>query len=271
MRRRVPVSLATLVTIGLVAVCSGGAPRLLSAQERAMTPLDQATVNDLAEGKRWFDSQCALCHGIGGVGGSGPLLRRPTLGSAPSDADLVQVVRQGIPGTDMPSFMWRFTVQTAWQVAAYVRSLGRVPAEPANGDAAHGAQVYADRGCASCHVLGGHGEALGPELTRIGTTRGLAHLRAALIDPAQDIPRGHVTVRARTRDGQQIQGVRIAEDVFWLHLRDVRGRRHSLRKSELASYERQLGVSLMPSYASILTERELDDLVAYLSSLRGTP
>ena len=241
----------------------------VSSAQPAVAPLAAASDVDLAEGKRWFDSQCALCHGIAGTGGSGPLLQRSQLRSATNDDELVSVVWRGIPGTDMPSSVWGFTERVAWQVAAYVRSLGRVQPETPRGDPAAGVEVYAARNCSSCHVIDGEGQALGPELTQIGATRGLAHLRQALVDPNASLPGGHVTVRATTRDAREIQGVRLDEDVFWLHLRDARGTRHSFRKADLVSHERQLDVSLMPSYASILSESELDDLVSYLSSLRG--
>jgi len=56
--------------------------------------------------------------------------------------------------------------------------------------------------------------------------------------------------------------------VFWVHVRDARGV-HTLQKSELTSLDRQLDASLMPSYASRLSDADLDDLVAYLTTLRG--
>ncbi len=39
-------------------------------------PLAVATPADVTSGKRIFDSQCALCHGIGGTGGRGPALTK---------------------------------------------------------------------------------------------------------------------------------------------------------------------------------------------------
>jgi mono/diheme cytochrome c family protein len=45
---------------------------------------------------------------------------------------------------------------------------------------------------------------------------------------------------------------------------------HTLEKSALKDVVREIDASLMPSYASRLKDAELDDLVAYLSTLRGT-
>ena len=39
-------------------------------------PLAAAKSDDIAAGKKVFDSQCALCHGIGGTGGRGPALTK---------------------------------------------------------------------------------------------------------------------------------------------------------------------------------------------------
>jgi len=43
---------------------------------------------------------------------------------------------------------------------------------------------------------------------------------------------------------------------------------HTLEKSQLSRLDRELEASLMPSYATRLAAGDLDDLVAYLASLR---
>ena len=232
-------------------------------------PLVNAGAKDLAEGKRTFDSQCAWCHGVDGTGGTGPNLQRATLRNAATDTALAQLVRNGIPGTEMPSFAIALTDHMAWQTAAYVKSLGRTKAKPLPGDAQRGAALYSSNGCASCHVLSGSGGALGPELTRIGTLRGPSYLRDALIKPEATHPPGYLVVRATRADGSDVRGVRVNEDVFYILVRDAGGNVHSLEKATLAKLERQLEASLMPSYATRLSEAQLDDMVAYLAGLRG--
>ena len=74
-------------------------------------------------------------------------------------------------------------------------------------------------------------------------------------------------MRARTRDGKVIQGIRCNEDSFTVQLKDASGTYHSFRKADLTEYERQAGKSAMPAYR--LSAAESDDLVAYLASLRG--
>jgi putative heme-binding domain-containing protein len=201
----------------------------------------------------------------------GPSLQRVTLRHVKVDADLVTVVRNGIPGTEMPSFVYSLTESMAWRTAAYVRSLGRTPVSPLPGNAQRGAALYEAKGCASCHVIGGRGGVAGPELTAIGALRGPSYLRQAIIEPEEAHPQGYLVVRAVRRSGGEIRGNRVDEDAFWLHLRDAAGIVHVLDKKTLARFDREFTGSLMPSYASLLSATELDDVVTYLASLRDAP
>jgi putative heme-binding domain-containing protein len=239
---------------------------LLSAQSK---PLSNADASELAAGKRVFDAQCAWCHGTDGTGGAGPSLQRPDLRHASSDADLVSIVKNGIAATEMPGFQWSLTDAMTWRTAAYVRSLGRRPAEPLRGDAGRGAAVYEAKGCQTCHVIAGRGTAVGPELTAIGALRGSAYLRESIVKPEAAHPPGYLVVRAVARAGAEVRGIRIDEDVFWIHLRDAAGTLHVLEKKHLQRVDRELTGTLMPSYASVLSADDLDNLVAYLSSRRS--
>ena len=78
-------------------------------------------------------------------------------------------------------------------------------------------------------------------------------------------------VQVVARDGRTVRGVRLNEDAFTLQLRDASGAFHSFRKSDVKSITKEKGASLMPNYRSRLSAGELDDLVAYLSGLGGTP
>ena len=72
-----------------------------------------------------------------------------------------------------------------------------------------------------------------------------------------------------TANGQRLRGVRLNEDPFTIQLRDAGSRLHSFRKAELQEVKKEIGVSTMPSYKDAFTAAELDDLIAYLASLRG--
>src|SRR6516164_5721001 len=57
---------------------------------------------DLARGEKLFQIHCARCHGAKGEGSRGPALNRPKLPRATDDAALVQIIDDGIRGTEMP-------------------------------------------------------------------------------------------------------------------------------------------------------------------------
>ena len=240
-------------------------PLAAAAQTRPARPAVSA---DASAGKRIFDAQCAWCHGTDGDGGTGPNLHG-RLQHATDLNSIVNIVVAGIPGTEMPSFRSPLTERSARQVAAYVRSLGRTRASRTSGDATRGADLYETRGCAICHVISGQGGVHGPDLTSIGASRGPTYLREALVKPEAAHPPGYLVVRAVQKSGGDIRGIRVNEDVFWILVRDGTGTLHTLRKSDLAEIERLPAASLMSSYASYLSPAETDDLVAYLSTLRG--
>jgi putative heme-binding domain-containing protein len=218
------------------------------------------------EGRKIFESQCALCHGQTGTGGRGPSLHRPKLKHAPDDEALALVIAEGIP-PEMPG-AWQLTPREVMSVAAYVRSLGAIPPEKLPGDAARGERIYQAKGCAACHIVDGKGEGFGPELSDIGARRNAAHLRQAVQRPASALPEDFLYVAATTAAGT-VRGIRVNEDSFFIQIKDARGQFHSFAKAELKDLKRLRGETPMPSFESALSAAELDDLVAYLASLKG--
>jgi cytochrome c oxidase cbb3-type subunit 3 len=223
---------------------------------------------DLASGRRIFDAQCAWCHGNEGDGGTGPNLHG-RLRHATTVASIVDIITNGIAGTDMPSFRLGLTERSTRQAATYVMSLSRSAPRSGSGNAERGAALYQSNGCGSCHAIDGRGGILGPELTAIGGRRGSVYLRESLVKPAASHPPGYLVVRAVLASGAEVRGIRVNEDVFWITIRDAGGTIHTLQKSELARVDRELEATLMPSYESRLSSAELDDLIAYLATLRG--
>ncbi len=220
--------------------------------------------DDLARGKKLYEGFCSLCHGQTGTGGKGPNLAQPVLPRAANDEALVEVIREGIRGTEMPGF-WQLTDGEVKQLASYVKSLGRIEPEKLPGDAARGKALYESKGCASCHIVRGVGTGIGPELSEIGARRSGAYLREAIVNPAAAVPEGFLVVNVTAGD-RTVKGMRVNEDSFSIQVRDASGKFHSFRKAEVR-IDRAPNVSIMPAYK--MTDSELDDLVAYLAGLRG--
>ena len=246
-----------------------------SAAALPESPIPTQTPEDLARGRRLFQGQCARCHGMDGAGGTGPGLNRSVLGRAPDDQALFSVIKEGIPGTEMPR-AWQMIEGEIWQVAGYVRSLGQTARVSLPGKPDRGKRLYETKGrCATCHIVGGQGGSFGPDLTEIGTRRGVTHLRSALLNPGSSKARdsaGYISflvMRVVVQDGREVRGIRINEDTFTLQIRDADNRVHSFRKQELKELTREPRESLMPSYQAVFSPTEIDDLLAYLASLRG--
>lgn len=254
---------------GLALACAGWLLLVASAGSAQTKPPRLPSPTDANAGKQVFDSQCAWCHGTDGEGGTGPNLRG-RMRYATDVKSIADLVLNGIPGTEMPSFRSPLTERSIQQVATYVGSLSRNAARPVPGNAQHGAALYQSNGCASCHVVNGAGGVLGPELTAIGSRRGGPYLREALVKPEASHPPGYVVVRATQANGPEIRGNRVNEDVFWIQIRDSGGTVHTLEKATLTTLERQLDGTMMPSYGTRLSGADLDDLIAYLVTLRGT-
>jgi cytochrome c oxidase cbb3-type subunit III len=236
-------------------------------------------------GEYEFRINCALCHGLGAHGGGrGPDLTRAQKKHTHSDAEMFQVISNGIPGTAMPANGTNgqgvgMTDEEIWQIIAYIRSVEvKAPAKPL-GNAAHGKELfYGDANCALCHMVDGKGGRLGPELTSVGGSR----TREAIIDSVRnpsrrlawgltestkEFPQEYETVTVVTANGKEIRGVTLNEDSFSVQLMDSDEKIHLLEKDKLLSF-RKSRESLMPKYnADVLNDKDLEDIVAYLTSL----
>jgi cytochrome c oxidase cbb3-type subunit III len=258
-------------------LCAGALFLAAALTPRPLSAAQGST--DVAEGKKLFQGMCVTCHGFEGAGGDAPSLNRPKLDRAPDDDALRAVIGEGLPDRGMPRIR-RLTNNELRQLVSYVRSLGRTASLPSSANPQKGSELYKELGCASCHIVNGQGGSLGPELTSIGRLRGAEYLRQGIVDPGAALPRGTLPIPARgfgeflpvlvvTREGREVRGMRINEDNFTIQLRDASNTLHSFRKSDLEQIRKQQGQSLMPSFRARLSGSELNDLVAYLSSLRG--
>jgi putative heme-binding domain-containing protein len=212
-----------------------------------------------------FANRCADCHGPDAKGKLGPDLTQRWARGA-SDESAFDVIRNGVPGSSMPPS--GAPDNEIWAIVAYLRSISIVPQLASTGDAARGRALFANE-CASCHQVSGEGGALGPDLTSIGATRSRVSLTAALREPSASVALGFRAVTAVTRSGERVEGVVKGEDAFSLQVVTVGGELEAFQKRDLEGLERS-SKSLMPVYdSSKLSDAALEDLLAYLGTLRG--
>ena len=270
--RRTAARCAALVAIAIG--LAGG--RFLIAQDRAAgrpesrparNPLE-GNAQAISNGAAMFRTRCAGCHGPDAHGYLGPDLTA-FWAAGGTDDRMFDTVRRGVPGTEMiGADPQRVLDKEIWQMLAYIRTLSAVPAAPPTGDAANGERIFRAN-CNGCHRVNGRGGLLGPDLSRIGSARPRAGLQSKIRGSADFIRPGYEPVTLVTKDGERIRGVRKNEDEFSIQIMDARERLQGYLKANLAEFttDRQ---SLMPVYGpDRLGDHDLDDLLRYLTSLRG--
>jgi len=236
-------------------------------------------------GEYEFRINCALCHGLGAHGGGrGPDLTRVQKKHTHSDADMFQVISNGIPGTAMPANGTNgqgvgMTDEEIWQIITYIRSQEMKAPTNSQGNAPHRKELfYGDANCSLCHMVDGKGGRLGPELTSVGASRTRAALIESVRNPSKrlawgltestkEFPQEYESVTVVTSDGKGIKGVTLNEDSFTVQIMDASEQIHLLEKDKLRSFQKTRE-SAMPLYSvSTLSDKDLDDILAYLVSV----
>ena len=220
---------------------------------------------DIVAGAKTFRSHCAVCHGPNGEGGLGPRLASGVFYHGSSDREILNNISNGIPGTEMPSMFYE--EDRLWQVVAYIRSLSAASSAKGSGDPGHGREIFLAKGCMHCHRVNGQGGRLGPDLTDIGQRRAVSYLRESVLDPNADVAERYWVVGFNDSSGKRHSGFVMNEDTYSVQFLDFNEQLASFEKAGLKDYQ-VVKTSKMPSYKGILSDPEVDDLVAWLSSLR---
>jgi putative heme-binding domain-containing protein len=229
------------------------------------------TPADVTAGAKIFRAHCAECHGLKGEGGRGPNLATGVFFHGNRDADLLKNISDGIPGTAMPSTF--FSADQVWQVIAYVRGLGQSGrADQPLGAVASGETLFRDKGCVGCHLARGEGGFRGPDLSLIGSQRSVEHLRQAILDPNAKVLRESWVAKITMENGGAYSGFLLNEDTHTVQILDFSMGLKSLSKHDFIKFDIDK-TSAMPSFNGRLSDSELNDLVAYLWSLKrqGSP
>ena len=226
------------------------------------------TAQDVDDGGRVFRNTCANCHGPDGDEVAGIDLGRGVFRRAKSDQDLVQIIRNGVPGTPMPAS--DMPVAQAEQIVAYLRSVAATKrSATATGNTSRGHEIFQGKGaCTSCHRVDGIGGRLGPDLSDIGRLRRAVELETSIVDPGKEILYTNRTYRVVTKGGVTVTGRLLNLDTFTVQMLDSKEQLRSFEKANLRDYG-FVDASPMPSYKDKLNSQELADVVSYLVSLKG--
>ena len=226
-----------------------------------------ASASTLEEGRKVYAERCVGCHGADARGtDQAPGLAGNSRLRNQSVRKLSDLIHNGIPGTGMPAFA--LPPRELDALANFVHSLnGEAAASDVPGNPAAGEQFFFSKGqCASCHMVSGRGEPIGPDLSNLGHSMTVNQIRSALLQPDAHITPGYEQATVQLRDGKTLRGFVRSRSNFDIRLQDFKGKFHLLQEGEIAAIRDEKGSPMPPVKAS---PEELQNLIAYLSRLTG--
>lgn len=130
------------------------------------------------------------------------------------------------------------------------------------GDAARGRAVF-QRDCASCHMVGGVGQNVGPSLAAMGT-KTPETLLTSILDPNREVDPRYLNYMLVTRDGRLATGIIAGETDTSVVLRRADGANETILRTQIEELS-STGQSLMPEgLEQKINSQEMADLIAYL-------
>ena len=251
---------ALLLTLG---VLSGS--DLLQAQRRRQSA-SAYSAQDIEAGNKHFVESCGVCHGVDGRGSArGPNLTQGMIVSRGSDEEVAGAIRLGVPNSAMPAFA--VPDGEIKQLVAFIRSLGvRAAQLVVSGNRDLGKQLFFGKGrCSDCHMIRGQGGLLGPDLSNVGGDRTLAEIKQSIVNPSLAEGTKYKAVTVVTLTGEKIEGTLRNRDNFSLQMMDAQGNLHFFSSEELREVVLQEKSVMPENYGKLLSEAELQNLLAFLS------
>ena len=139
------------------------------------------------------------------------------------------------------------------------------------GDAVRGKAVFTNNSaaqCKTCHKAGDVGDAVGPDLSKIGSKYDRVGLLEQILEPSKTIDPAFTTYLLETKDGRVFSGLAVEKTASGVVLKDAQGKAVRLSNSEIERMVPQ-SRSLMPELLlRDLTAQQVADLLEFLAGLR---
>ena len=119
--------------------------------------------------------------------------------------------------------------------------------------------------CIRCHAYDDMGGNAGPALDNIGKTLSMEELLIALVEPSKRLSPGYGSVTLTLAAGTKVTGLLLEDNKDSMRVK-VGTEVKEFAKKDIASSA--LGASSMPPMGTLLSKREIRDLVSYLSTLK---
>lgn len=138
------------------------------------------------------------------------------------------------------------------------------------GDAEKGGQYFFRNStgqCIRCHTIHEYGGDVGPSLTSIAKTLTREQLLQALIEPSARLAPGYGNVTVTLTDGQTVSGTLLEENEQELILKTSEAEPIEIPVSRIS--KRQNLPSSMPPMGTLMSKREIRDMIEFLANLKG--
>lgn len=120
--------------------------------------------------------------------------------------------------------------------------------------------------CVRCHAIRGEGGIVGPDLSEIGDKLSREELLRALIEPSARLSPGYGSVKLTLKDGQVVSGILNKETESELTLKTSDAEPLEIAVSRISKRENM--VSSMPPMGTLMSKREIRDMIEFLSMLK---
>jgi putative membrane-bound dehydrogenase-like protein len=139
-----------------------------------------------------------------------------------------------------------------------------MPATTQEGDVANGKVVF-KKNCANCHIHGGEGQRVGPDLTGMAV-HPKAELLTHILDPSRDVEGNYRVYSVLSIDGVVINGLLASESKTAIEMYDAEGKKKSILREDI-DLLRASAKSLMPEgFEKQIPATDMADLLEFLTA-----
>jgi putative membrane-bound dehydrogenase-like protein len=234
-------------------------------------PSDQkvALLNEIINKRTTAEKQTALLT-LGSLKGSGELKEWKAIladfdnGSLP-DGTWVEL-EEAIKTTNSKSLSEQFT--TISESKSNGEEWEKYVGVLAGGSVKNGRGIFFENQtaqCIRCHAYDDMGGNAGPRLSGIANKLSREELLIALVEPSKRIAPGYGTIAIELKSGEKVSGMLMEDGVDSVVVQVGSNPEKRIQKADIK--ESKMAMSSMPAMGTLLSKRELRDLVSFLSTL----
>jgi quinoprotein glucose dehydrogenase len=120
--------------------------------------------------------------------------------------------------------------------------------------------------CSRCHTIGNETNTVGPNLRKIGSKLTREQILQAMIEPSARLAPGYGTVTLKLVEGEEVTGILMHETEQFLELKTNEAEPLKIPLVRIKSRENM--PSAMPAMGTLMSKREIRDVVEFLSNMK---